>query len=161
MYYCQKIQEKGKISGLIWDFMNSLHKQVCHPRPETEDQEIFWSEHKHMHSIQFVLATMPDGMISCTVGPYEGKRCDWSMWKDDMQEMVIENERDSKRDRVYLYGDKAFYLEEGVIGGYRQHNGIELTSEESIFNDYMEKPRTAIEWGFGKVMQLFQFTNLK
>ncbi|RPA97587.1 hypothetical protein L873DRAFT_1918868 [Choiromyces venosus 120613-1] len=114
-----------------------------------------------MHSIQFLIATTPDGMISCTVGPYEGKRGDWSMWKDGMQEMVIENMRDSKRDRMYLYGDRAFYLEDGVIGAYRQHNGIELTLEESIFNAYMAKQRMAIEWGFGKVIQLFQLTNLK
>ncbi|RPB04984.1 hypothetical protein L873DRAFT_1916036, partial [Choiromyces venosus 120613-1] len=67
-YYCQKIQEKDEISGLIWVFVDGMYKQIYHPRPETEDQEIIWSGHKHMHSIQFLITTIPDGMISCTVG---------------------------------------------------------------------------------------------
>src|SRR5437588_2790161 len=77
--------------------------------------------------------------------------------------MVVKNAIDSDSDRVYLYGDKAFYLEDRIIGTYQQEDGIELTSEESVFITYMVKQRMAVEWGFGnlKVMQLFQFTNLK
>ena len=160
-YYCQKTQEKGETSGLIWGFVDGTHKQICRPRPETEDQELFWSGHKHMHSIEFLAVVTPDGIISCIYEPYEGKRGDWGMWKEGMQEMVVENAKDSDGDRVYLYGNKAFYLEDGIIGAYRQEHGIELTQEESIFNAYMAKQRMAVEWGFGKVMQLFQFTNLK
>jgi len=160
-YYCQKTQQKGKPSGLISGFVDGTHKQICRPRPETEDQEMFWSGHKHMHSIEFLAVVTPDGIISCIYGPYEGKRGDWGMWKEGMQDMVVENAKDREGDRVYLYGDKALYLEDGIIGAYRQENGIELTHGESVFNAYMAKQRMAVEWGFGKVMQLFQFTNLK
>ena len=37
-------------------------------------------------------------------------------------------------DRVYLFGDRAFFLEDGVIGAYSARNGIPLTKDESIFN---------------------------
>ena len=87
----------------------------------------------------------PDSIISCIYGPYEGKRGDWGMWKEGMHEVVVENAKDSDGDRVYLYGDKAFYLEDGIIGAYRQEQGIELTQEESIFNPYMAKQRMAVE----------------
>ena len=64
-------------------------------------------------------------------------------------------------DRVYLFGDRAFFLDDGVIRTYRSLNGIALTEDESLFNVYMAKQRIVVEWGFGKVMQTFQFTNLK
>jgi hypothetical protein len=36
-----------------------------------------------------------------------------------------------------------------------------LFADEHRFNAYMAKQRMAVEWGFGKIMQLFQFCNLK
>jgi hypothetical protein len=83
------------------------------------------------------------------------------MWKDGLQEVILEKAWDDDGDRVYLFGDRAFYLEEGVIGAFRSRNGVALTEDEAVFNAYMAKQRMAVEWGFGKVMQLFQFTNLK
>jgi len=159
--YCAKTQERGEPSGLVWGFIDGTHKQVCRPRPETVDQEELYSGHKHMHSLQYLAVVTPDELISCLEGPYEGRRGDWAMWKDGMQEIVLEKAWDGDGDRVYLFGDRAFFLEEGVIGAYRRERGIPLTEDESVFNTYMAKQRMAVEWGFGKVMQLFQFTNLK
>ena len=46
-----------------------------------------------------------------------------------------------------------------MIGAYCSLNWIALTEDESVFKAYMAKQIMAVEWGFGKVMQLFQFTN--
>ena len=159
--YCAKTQERGEPSGLVWGFIDGTHKQTCRPRPESADQEIFYSGHKHMHSVQFLSVATPDGLISCLEGPYEGRKGDWGMWKDGLQELVLEKAWDDDGDRVYLFGDRAFYLEEGVIGAFQGRNGVALTEDESVFNAYMAKQRMAVEWGFGKVMQLFQFSNVK
>ena len=43
-----------------------------------------------------------------TCNTYEGKRRDCGMWKEGMQDMVVENAQDREGDMVYLYGDKAF-----------------------------------------------------
>src|SRR5688572_14573541 len=53
------------------------------------------------------------GLLSCFQGPYEGSRGDLAMWKDGMQELIVQNAYDEEGDRVYLYGDAAFYLEDG------------------------------------------------
>jgi hypothetical protein len=111
--------------------------------------------------MQFLGVVTPDGLLSCFQGPYEGSRGDWAMWKEGMQDVVVENAYDEEGDRVYLYGDAAFYLEDGVIGAYRRRRGIPLSEEESVFNAYMAKQRMAVEWGFGKITQYFQFCNLK
>jgi len=36
-YYCQKTQQNGEPSGLIWGFVDGTHKQICRTHPETED----------------------------------------------------------------------------------------------------------------------------
>jgi hypothetical protein len=66
--------------------------------------------------------------------------------------------RDS--DRVYVYGDKGFYLEECVIGAFRASASAELSEDQEIFNEYMTRERMAVEWGFEKVTSLFSFNKL-
>jgi len=58
-------------------------------------------------------------------------------------------------DQVYLYGDKAFYLEPGVIGAFRAGRNTPLKVEESVFNAYTAKRRISVEWRFGKITQYF------
>ena len=107
-----------------------------------------------MHSIQFLGVVTPDGLLSCFQGPYEGSRGNWAMWKEGMQQSVVENAYEEE-DRVYLYGDAAFYQEYGVIGAYRRRNGIPLTEGGSVFNAYMAKQRMAVEWGYDKNHPMF------
>lgn len=161
-HYCQRIQERGEPSGMVWGFIDGTHKSICRPRPDTADQELFYSGHKHDHTMQFLVIVTPDGLIASIYGPFEGRCGDWAMFKESgLQEKIINSAFDSTGDQLYVYGDKAFYLEEGVIGAYRARRNIGLSAAESIFNSYMAKQRMAVEWGFGKVTQYFEFTNLR
>ena len=56
--------------------MDGIYRQICCPRPESEDQEMFWSRHKPRHSIQFLAVVTPDDMILWIFGLYELKRGD-------------------------------------------------------------------------------------
>ncbi|RPA98632.1 hypothetical protein L873DRAFT_1686975 [Choiromyces venosus 120613-1] len=100
---------------------------------------LFWSRHKHMYSIQFLAVIIPASIISCIFGLYEERRNDWRMWKEGIQEIVVKNISYSNKDKVYLYSDKVFYLDNRVIGAYKQNNRTELTLKELIFNIYMVK----------------------
>jgi len=54
-----------------------------------------------------------------------------------------------------VYGDPAYFLGTGVIGGFRNHRHREMTEPEPRFNRHMARQRMRVEWGFGKaVMQL-------
>ena len=161
-YYCLKTYERGEPSGLVWGFIDGTHQSICRPRPETADQEIFFSGHKHDHTMQFLAVVVPDGLIACIYGPYEGRAGDWGMLKESgLQQKIIDHARDTDGDRVYVYMDKAFYLEEGVIGAYRMRRGQELSAEEGTFNSFIAKQRMCVEWGFGKITQYFEFNNLR
>lgn len=161
-HYCQRIQERGEPSGMVWGFMDGTHKSICRPRPDTADQELFYSGHKHDHTMQFLAIVTPDGLIASIYGPFEGRCGDWAMFKEcGLQDRILSSAHDTSGDQLYIYGDKAFYLEEDVIGAYRAKRNVSLSAAESIFNAYMAKQRMAVEWGFGKVTQYFEFTNLR
>jgi nuclease HARBI1 len=55
-----------------------------------------------------------------------------------------------------VYGDAAYAILSHVSRGYR---GAALTQEQRTFNMAMSRGRIAVEWGFGKVSQLFAFVN--
>jgi hypothetical protein len=110
--------------------------------------------------MQYLAIVTPDGLLACVRGPYEGKMGDWGMYKDDMDEILRQKAFDLDGERVYVFGDKGFFLEECVIGAFRAAAGSELSEEEEIFNAYMAKERMAVEWGFEKVASLFSFNRL-
>jgi hypothetical protein len=158
--YCTVVKRKGEPSGRIWGFIDGTHREICRPRFESAKQEDFYSGFKRFHSMHYLAIVTPDGLLACVRGPYEGKMSDWGMYKDDMDEMLHQKAFDSDGERVYVFGDKGFYLEECVIGAFRAAAGSELSEEEEIFNAYMAKERMAVEWGFEKVTSLFGFNRL-
>jgi len=42
-----------------------------------------------MHSLQYLTVVTPNGLISCLKGAYKGRKGDWGMWKDGMQEVFL------------------------------------------------------------------------
>ena len=41
------------------------------------------------------------------------------MWEEGLQKTAVRKERGEDGDHVYLFGDRAFSLEDGVIKAYR------------------------------------------
>ncbi|RPA97931.1 hypothetical protein L873DRAFT_1689322, partial [Choiromyces venosus 120613-1] len=159
--YCSKIYERGEPSRLVWGFIDGTHQSICHPCLETANQELFYSGHKHNHTLQLLVVVVPDRLVATMYGPFEGRAGDWGMFKESgLQENITRYVKDEEGDQLYVYRDKVFYLEQGVIGAYCAQRNEELTLEESVFNAYMAKQRMSVEWGFGKITQYFEFNNL-
>jgi hypothetical protein len=53
------------------------------------------------------------------------------------------------------YGDAGYGLKDVIMSSYRAGRGTELGADEGIFNASMSRQRIAVEWGFGKVVNLF------
>jgi len=88
----------------------------------------------------------PDGLVASIYGPFDGRAGDWQMFKESgLQEKITGYAKDEEGEQLYVYGDKAFYLEQGVIGAYRAQRHVGLTTEESVFNTYMAKQRMSVE----------------
>ena len=53
-----------------------------------------------------------------------------------------------------IYGDSAYGLSRNILAPYR---GVRLTDNQQESNSQMSKMRCSVEWGFGKISQLFAF----
>ena len=57
-----------------------------------------------------------------------------------------------------IYGGPAYGLTRNILAPFR---GIRLTDDQQEFNSRMSKLRVSVEWGFGKICQLFAFLDFK
>ena len=57
-----------------------------------------------------------------------------------------------------IYGDPAYGLTRNILAPFR---GVRLTDDQQEFNSRMSKLRVSVEWGFGKICQLFAFLDFK
>jgi len=57
-----------------------------------------------------------------------------------------------------IYGEPAYGLTRNILAPFR---GVRLTDDQQEFNSRMSKLRVSVEWGFGKICQLFGFLDFK
>lgn len=57
-----------------------------------------------------------------------------------------------------IYGDLAYGLTRNILAPFR---GVRLTDDQQEFNSRMSKLRVLVEWGFGKICQLFASLDFK
>jgi len=94
--------------------------------------------------------------------PFEGRDGDWGRFKKSgLQEKITTCAKDKGGHQLFVYGNKAFYLKQGVIGVYPAKTNEELTAEESVFKTSMAKQQMSVGWGFAKITQYFEFNNLR
>lgn len=62
---------------------------------------------------------------------------------------ILANELAIDGVQFHMYGDAAYFLRTWLQTAFQ---GI-LTAQEAAFNDSMEVPRVAVEWGFKDVKQ--------
>lgn len=160
--YCTAIYHHGEPSGCIWGFIDGTHRPICRPSSQTADQNLLYSGYKKMHTMVWQAVITPDGLISSLSGPWEGKRGDWGVLRlSGLQDKIKSYCYDTDGDRVYIYGDAAYYLEDGIIGAYRAGRNRPLTDREIEFNRRMAAMRVSSEWGFGKIANMWSFCGYK
>ncbi|RPA96513.1 hypothetical protein L873DRAFT_1811382 [Choiromyces venosus 120613-1] len=49
--YCSKSYERCEPSGLVWRFIDGTHQSIYCPYPETANQKLISSGHKHNHTV--------------------------------------------------------------------------------------------------------------
>ena len=91
-------------------------------------------------------------------GPIEGRRHDaFMLAQSGLHEKLI-NITKQNGDPYVLYGDSAYGLTENILSPFRS---AQLTAHQIQFNKRMSKVRISVEWGFGKISQLFAFLDFK
>ncbi|RPA83007.1 hypothetical protein BJ508DRAFT_207579 [Ascobolus immersus RN42] len=162
--YAEAIQETCGVSG-IWGFVDGTHRGISRPGTNQEDH---YAGAKKEHGIRYQGIVTPDGIISLC-GPWLGPTGDWKMWQEsgieDELRKLFEGEDSTGNDasqRLYLYGDPAYYPGYGIMGPFRPGGvNMELTPDEEAANIVMSGQRIAVEWAFGLISKYWTFTSFK
>ena len=154
--FCEKNHEKGSPLENCWGFIDGTVRPIS--RPST-NQRIVYNGHKRVHALKFQSVLAPNGLIGNLYGPIEGKRHDAGMLRESnlLNDLRLHS-FDRNNSPLCLYGDPAYPLNIHLIGPFK---GINLTNAQKQFNSDMSSVRVAVEWGFGKVTELFKFVDFK
>ena len=115
--------------------------------------------HQRTHGLKFQSVMTPNGLIANLSGPYEGKRFDAGIFRENKLAhnlscyMNLLNE-----ETCCLYGDAEYPINQHLLVPFK---GIKLTAQELEFNRHMSSVRQCVEWGFNKVTHLFAFLDFK
>ena len=88
----------------------------------------------------------------------EGKRNDAFMLGVSGLAEKLERFQRPNGEPYIIYGNPAYGLTRNILAPFR---GVRLTDDQQEFNSRMSKLRVLVEWGFGKICQLFAFLDFK
>lgn len=117
----------------------------------------FYNGHKRKHAIKFQSLLLPNGIIANLFGPVNGRRHDGHLLAKSDLLSKLEQKFHTFRSPPHIYSDAGYPLRKFLITPFK---GTPNRSEE-IVNKKMGKLRVAVEWGFGKIVQLFPFLDFK
>ena len=90
--------------------------------------------------------------------PIEGKRHDAFMLGVSGLAEKLERFQRPNGEPYIIYGDPAYGLSRNILAPFR---AVRLTDDQQEFNSRMSKLRVSVEWGFGKICELFAFLDFK
>jgi len=126
-------------------------------RPSRHQRETY-NGHKKVHALKFQSILTPNGLIANLFGPIPGRRHDAFMLAESNILARLETQQHIRGGHGYhLYGDSGYPIREVLISPYRGN----LSAAQQEFNSAMSKVRVSVEWGFGKMLQLFAFLDFK
>lgn len=152
--YAAAIEAAGAPLRRCIGFVDGTVRPVCRP---TRYQRELYNGHKRVHALKYQGVMAPDGIIIALHGPFAGCRHDAYLWhKSELQELladvaVVEDVPH------YLYGDPAYPVSAHLQRPFKGH----LTAAQQLFNKRMSAVRISVEWGFGKVVNLFRYVDYK
>lgn len=156
------IHNRGEPSGRVWGFIDRTHQSFCRPGPTVADQQLLYSGYKGAHTMVWQAVVFPDGLMSSLSGSWEGRHDDWGiLGLSGIQDKLYIHAFNENAECVYIYGDAAYYLETGIVEAYQAGNNGPIAAEEQRFNTAMSRMRVCVEWGFGKVVNMFGFCGYK
>ena len=137
-----------------WGFIDGTVMPICRP---TRNQREVYNGHKRTHALKYQSVVTPNGLIANMFGPMEGRRHDVALLAESgLLDMI--RFHSNRNTPLCLYGDSAYPLDPYLMCPYK---GAALTAEQEAFNRGMSSGREAVEWMFGKIVQIFAFVDFK
>ncbi|GFO47414.1 hypothetical protein PoB_007391900, partial [Plakobranchus ocellatus] len=157
--FAQAVANKGPPLQNCWGFIDGSTMAIAKPK---QHQKVVFSGHKRIHCLKFQGIMTPNGLFAHMFGPMEGRRHDAAMFHESgimttlEETMIYMNRPDGTP--LCLYGDPAYPLRPHAMKPFM---GARLTREQEAFNKDISSVRISVEWGFGKMSNLFAFVDFK
>lgn len=173
--FCESISSKGSPYKRCFGFIDGTVRAVCRPirdqrevpncsnAPRTVALKIvilyfqFYNGHKRLHSIKFQSLMLPNDIIQNMFGSVIGRRHDEHLLARSKLIQKLQLKFQGLDNPPYLYGDSGYPLSTSIIILFKGN----LTGRQRRVNKQMSRVRVSVEWGFGKIIQLFSFEDFK
>jgi len=133
-------------------FVDGTVRRICRP---IKYQRACYSGHKRYHGLKFESVTLPDGLFARFTGPFEGRQHDIILMREFG---LLESLQHESISDFCIYGDPAYPLHPNLMVGFA---GSRLSRAELQFNKKMNRLRVTVEWGFGLLITLWSYFDLK
>lgn len=140
-------------------FIDGTARMICRPK---YNQQLLYSGYKKQHIMKYQSVMFPNGIIGRLDGPVNGRRHDSAI----LHLTGLLRELDGKflkHDGTWfcLYGDLGYANQKFIKTGYKNSALNPLSQQQREFNRDMSSLRVSVEYGFGKIIQLFAFVDFK
>jgi hypothetical protein len=160
--FAEAIRLKGSPYPRCWCFIDGTFRSFCRPYRDGyngDAQRAHFAGHKNLHGNNYQGVTTPDGIIIEMHGPYSGRTNDITMLKKSRLLSKFLRFCVYRGVRYYAYGDRGYPNDNPfLMAGFKGRN---ISDKERQCNRIMSKLRIAVEWSFGKVVNLFAFVDFK
>jgi hypothetical protein len=149
---------KNQIMRNIIGFIDATVRPCCRP---VHFQQDVYNGKDCVHALKFQTVMMADGIIAHLSGPWSGRRHDTYIFQNselpnalaDLPRMPAED----GGELMALYADPGYALSARIFMPYPDGRSDAL---HAAFNRSMSSNRIAVEWGYGRVRNLFRALNL-
>lgn len=138
-------------------FIDGTIRAICRP---TQQQELVYSGYKKFHAVKYQSVMFPNGIIGRLDGPINGQRHDSAILH--ISKLLAElKDKFQKLDggNYCLLGDTGYANQKYVKVPFKNNQCVSASHHQ--FNKDISALRVHVEYGFGKVLQLFAFNDFK
>ncbi|XP_021953483.1 uncharacterized protein LOC110850356 isoform X1 [Folsomia candida] len=140
-------------------FIDGTARPIC--RPSINQRQVYSGYYK-THTLKYQSIMLPNGIIGRLDGPFNGRRHDSAILGlsgliEELERKFVQNDGSW----YTLYGDPGYANQKFIKIGYKNNSRNPLTIQQKNFNRDMSALRVHVEYGFGKVIQLFVFLDYK
>jgi len=153
----QATTQAGSYYDNVVAFIDGTARPICRPK---QCQELYYSGYKKMHVLKYQSVLFPNGIIGRLDGPFQGRRHDSAVLNLSGLINELSKEFVKQDGSCYtLYGDTGYANQKFIKVGFKNYK--KLTERQKQFNADMAALRVCVEYGFGKILQYFSYSDFK
>lgn len=164
--FCRIISQRS--AGLLFGhaLIDGVGLSVCRPSQTERDQSAYYSGNEKQHVIRCVAIVGLQGMVVGLFGAYPGSASDESIWNLEQLEEWLDPVHTRAQALFQLHRRPKVVGDSGFSPSSNLSTPFELSPNEidargtKVFNAILSTIRIPVEWGFGRVVNLWRSLHL-